>query len=97
MCRWGLNGYVFLNEHTLSNGQVGRFNPDIEIVDAWERLQSSSFVKQDIGLLNHEYFESRFEGLYRTHYTTAHNAANLSGRTWNPDKFTTTPKMSWRP
>lgn len=61
------------------------------------RLQSGSFVEQDIQLLHHEYFESRFEGIFKTDYKNAHNAAIKSGRTWNPEEFVTLPEMSWRP
>src|SRR5436190_23251059 len=89
--------HLFFNEHTLSGGKVGRFDPYIEIADSWERLRAGSFVQQDLDLLNHEYFESRFEALYRTDYTTAHNAAVLSGRDWNPDGFVSTLEMIWRP
>lgn len=43
--------HVFINEHTLSDGRVAQFHPYIEISDAWSRLQSGNFVKQDIQLL----------------------------------------------
>ncbi|AUS25827.1 hypothetical protein C1A50_1650 [Paenibacillus polymyxa] len=33
-------------------------------------------------LLNHELFESRFEGIFKTDYETAHKAAVRSGRPW---------------
>ena len=79
----------------LSTG-IGRFAPDIEIVDAWIRLQKGNFVKQDLQLLQHEYFESRFEKIFNTDYITAHKAAEGKGRVWNPDEFITTPKMRGR-
>ena len=78
---------VTLNEHILSGGRVARFDPYIEISDAWSRLQNGNFVKQDIQLLNHEYYESRFEGIHRSDYNTAHAAADYSGRKWSPDEF----------
>lgn len=46
--------------------------------------------------MQHEYFEARFKGIFKTDYTTAHRAANNSGRIWEPDSFITTPEMSWR-
>lgn len=36
----------------------------------------------DLRLLDHEYFESRFEGIFKTDYKTAHNRTIDSGRTW---------------
>ncbi len=81
----------------LSDGKVGRFDPYIEIADSWERLRSNCFVKQDISLIYHEYFEARFEALYRTDYNRARKAAVLSDRDWDPDEFITTPEISWRP
>ncbi|WP_322833390.1 hypothetical protein [Bacillus cereus] len=33
-------------------------------------------------LLRHEIFESRFEGIFKTDYKTAHNATVKSGRPW---------------
>jgi hypothetical protein len=88
--------HLFINNHQLSQG-TGRFAPDIEIADAWTRLQRGNFVKQDFQLLQHEYFEARFEGIFKTNYMTAHNAANNSLRVWNPNEFVTTPQMTWRP
>lgn len=58
--------------------------------------QKGNFVKQDIELLQHEYFETRLEILFKNDYIT-HNASNLSSRTWNPDEFVTTSTMSLRP
>ena len=81
----------------MSDGRFDRFDPYIEIADSWERLQSGTFVKQDLELLQHEYFESRFESLYQTDYITAHNASIFSGYDWHPDEFITIPEMTWRP
>ena len=79
--------HTFINKHTLPDGRVAQFDSDIEISDAWIPLQNGNFVEQDIQLLHHEYFESRFEGIFKTDYTTAHRAANNSGRTWDPNEF----------
>jgi len=39
-----------------------------------------------IDLLNHEYFESKFENIYGTDYATAHEKTIESGRNWDPNK-----------
>jgi hypothetical protein len=87
--------HLFFNYHELAGG-MERFAPDFEIADAWFRLKEGNFVEQDINLLQHEYYESRFEGIFKTDYITAHNAANDSGRKWEPEAFTTEPSMRWR-
>ncbi|HEY2566589.1 MAG TPA: hypothetical protein VGH95_02610 [Candidatus Aquirickettsiella sp.] len=88
--------HLFYDTHKLDTG-VGRFSPDIEIADAWTRLQNGNFVKHDLQLLQHEYFEARFKGIFKTDYITAHNAAVDTGRFWKPEEFITTHEMSWRP
>lgn len=57
-----------------------RFDADPAIANAWQRLQRGTHTKADIQLLEHELFESRFEGIFKTDYRTAHEAANRSGR-----------------
>ena len=44
----------------------------------WQQV--ANFLHKDLQLLDHEYFESRFEGIFKTNYRTAHEAANRSGR-----------------
>jgi len=88
--------HLFFDTHILDAG-IGHFSSDIEIVGAWTRLQKGNFVKQDLQLLQHEYFEARFKGVFKTNYKTAHLASNNSGRTWKPEDFITTAEMSWRP
>lgn len=56
--------HVFFNEHILDSGKK-RFDSDPEIADAWYRLTNGTYNKNDISLLNHEYFESKFEGLIK--------------------------------
>lgn len=68
--------HLFINIHNLL-GEFKRFDPHIEIADAWKRLQSGNFVKQDLELLEHKYFESKFENLYQTDYSTAHNSETM--------------------
>lgn len=77
--------HVFYHEHILSD-RIGRFDPDIEIADAWKRLESGNYNQNDLDLLEHEYFESKFESFYETDYRTAHDKTVESGREWNPYK-----------
>ncbi len=77
--------HVFFNEHILDSG-LNRFDPDPDpdIADAWYRLTSGNYNQNDINLLNHEYFESKFERFYKTDYRTAHSKTVESGRVWEP-------------
>ena len=75
--------HIFFKEHQLDDG-IRLFDPDPDIADAWFRLQEGDYNNQDIRLLEHEYFEARFEGIFKTDYRTAHNATIKSGRTWTP-------------
>ena len=77
--------HVFFNEHILDSG-IKRFDSDPEIADAWYRLTNGNYNQNDISLLNHEYFESKFESFYKTDYRTAHNKTEESGRIWDPYK-----------
>ena len=80
-----IEDHVFSNEHILDAG-VKRFDADPEIADAWYRLTNGTYNQNDIDLLNHEYFESKFESFYKTDYRTAHNKTEESGRIWDPYK-----------
>ncbi|WP_262983498.1 hypothetical protein [Bacillus wiedmannii] len=43
-------------------------------------------MKSDMDLIRHEIFESRFKGIFKTDYKTAHDATLRSGRPWKiPD------------
>jgi hypothetical protein len=75
--------HLFFKEHIKEHG-VGRFEADYEIVQAWDRLQKGTYKQNDIDLLNHELFESKFEGIFKTDYRTAHNRTVDSGRPWYP-------------
>jgi hypothetical protein len=65
-------------------GRTGRFSPDHEIAAAWERLTAGDFIENDIQLLEHEYFESRFEKIFKTNYDVAHDKTQFpsKGRPW---------------
>ncbi|WP_242393891.1 RHS repeat-associated core domain-containing protein [Anaeromyxobacter oryzisoli] len=79
-----IKDHVFFKEHELDLG-VRQFDADPDIVNAWSRLKAGDFVQSDLDLLQHEYFESRFESLFKTNYTQAHGATLRSGRTWKPE------------
>ncbi|MEH1815563.1 MAG: hypothetical protein V7K26_23840 [Nostoc sp.] len=77
--------HLFYDEHQLDYDLgFNRFSPDPDIADAWIRLQRGNFNPEDLRLLEHEYFESRFEGIFHTNYRTAHDATERSGRLWSP-------------
>ncbi|OIB01382.1 hypothetical protein AK95_28545 [Paenibacillus sp. LC231] len=78
-----IKDHLFFKEHIKEHG-VGRFEADYEIAQAWDRLQKGIFKQQDIDLLNHELFESKFEGIFKTDYRTAHDRTVDSGRPWYP-------------
>ncbi|MPM93213.1 hypothetical protein SDC9_140349 [bioreactor metagenome] len=78
-----IKDHVFNNIHIKENG-VGRFDADYEMGQAWERLQKGTYKQSDIDLLNHELFESKFEGIFKTDYRTAHDKTIEAGRPWNP-------------
>jgi hypothetical protein len=74
-----IKAHLFSRTHRLDDG-VRRFDADPLIVNAWQRLRAGTPTPKDIQLLEHELFEARFEGMFRTDYRTAHEATNRSGR-----------------
>ena len=78
--------HLFMDSHILDGGRVAGFDPDIEIADAWRRLKTSTLHPEDLKLLQHEYFESRFERMFSTDYRLAHSAAIRSERDWFPER-----------
>ncbi|MGF6171439.1 hypothetical protein M2426_005072 [Pseudomonas moraviensis] len=68
---------LFFNEHTMRDGSVGRFDPDAGIAETWSRFQSGTFKQEDIQLFKHEYFESRFEGIFRQDYGVSHDKTQI--------------------
>jgi hypothetical protein len=75
-----VKNHLFYNTHQLKHGfGVGRFDPDLDIANAWKNLESGNYGQSELLLFKHEHFESRFEGIFRTDYDTAHNAANRAG------------------
>src|SRR4030095_8610280 len=74
-----IKAHHFYRTHRLDDG-VRRFDTDPLIVNAWQRLREGRPTPKDVQLLEHEIFESRFEGIFRTDYRTAHEATNRSDR-----------------
>ena len=77
-----IKNHLFYEEHKLSKG-IGVFDSDAEIASAWDRLYEGDFVKNDMKLLEHEYFESKFERLFKVDYEIAHEIS-LKRRPWKP-------------
>ena len=75
-----VKNHLFHNKHRLDDGYQ-RFDADPRIANAWKRLQDGTHTEKDIQLLEHELFESKFEGIFKTNYRDAHDAADKSGRT----------------
>jgi YD repeat-containing protein len=72
-----VKNHLFYSEHILRDGSVGLFDADADIAEAWSRMESGTHVPEDFNLFRHEYFESRFERLFKTDYGTAHDAAQM--------------------
>lgn len=64
--------HIFVNEHIVWDG-IKRFDPDIDIGNAWERLVSNTFLKSDLELLKHEYAESIIMGKCTVSWRKAHD------------------------
>jgi len=77
-----IKDHVFNNSH-IKDHEVGRFDPDYELAQLWERLTDGRQVDSDIQLLHHEIFETKFEGIFQTNYRTAHDKIIEFGRPWN--------------
>ncbi|MEK3974671.1 ribonuclease YeeF family protein [Psychrobacillus sp. FSL K6-1267] len=80
-----IKNHIFNNSHIKDHG-FGRFDPDFELAQAWQRLIDGKQVDSDIQLLHHEIFESKFESIFQTNYRTAHDKTIESGRLWNWEK-----------
>jgi hypothetical protein len=70
-----VKNHLFLDDtHQLST-RVGQFDADLDIANAWRRMEVGTHTFDDIKLFKHEYFESKFEKIFQTSYENAHNAA----------------------
>ncbi|HKQ39176.1 MAG TPA: hypothetical protein VJ063_13955 [Verrucomicrobiae bacterium] len=75
--------HLFLNEHTLDRfvrqgepARVGRFESDISIAEAWNRLVNGRHTAADVQLLRHETAEAWFMRRHGPSYDAAHTAAD---------------------
>lgn len=75
--------HLFYNKHHLARGYL-QFDPDSEIASAWDRLCQGDYIKNDLILLEHEYYELEFEKRFNTTYEIAHEAAIKAGYYWKP-------------
>jgi RHS repeat-associated protein len=73
-----VKSHLFTETHQLDSG-VRLFDADPAIANAWSRLEAGTHTGADIQLLKHELFESKFEGIFKTNYRTAHEAADRAG------------------
>lgn len=48
-----IKDHVFNDTHIKDHG-IGRFDPDFELSQAWERLMDGKYVDSDVQLLHHE-------------------------------------------
>lgn len=71
--------HLFVDEHVLDryrgDERIGRFDSDIEIAKAWERLRAGNFTHDDIKLLKHEIAERWYMQRHGPSYNAAHEAA----------------------
>ncbi|MNF68502.1 hypothetical protein D3C84_503610 [compost metagenome] len=61
----------------MRDGSVGRFDPDAGIADAWSRFQKGTYKAEDVQLFKHEYFEARFEGIFKVDYGVSHDKTQV--------------------
>lgn len=52
------------------------------MAEALERLNAGTFTANDIRLIEHESFETKFEKLFKTTYREAHDKTEVTGRIW---------------
>jgi len=83
-----VKNHIFYDDQHILDLRTGRLDPDPEMAAAWDRLYHGDFIANDIRLLEHEYFESKIEKLYKTTLRQAHNATQLAkGKPWNEPIF----------
>lgn len=52
------------------------------MASAWDRLYKGDFVQNDLKLLEHEYYEAKFEKELNLNYRDAHKKAEAAGKSW---------------
>ncbi|WP_229072250.1 WXG100 family type VII secretion target [Actinoplanes sp. DH11] len=88
-----IKSHLFREEHLLdsySDGEMGRFDANPRIAEAWHRLAAGEPHPADIDLLKHERFEAEY--MARTgdpSYRRAHAATLNAGFTWDPEAAAT--------
>lgn len=70
-----IKDHVFHQEHKLTGG-IGRFDPDVDMMGAWQRLISNDFAHSDLLWLQHEFVESLIMNGLDVAYEEAHSIAN---------------------
>jgi hypothetical protein len=75
-----IRNHLFYNGYDLGDGVIAKFDAHPDIANGWGRLDTGAHTAGDLQLLQHDLLESKFKGIFRTDYATAHNAANRSGR-----------------
>lgn len=71
-----IRNHIFIEEHDFADGEKGRFDCDINIALAWQRLEQGNFTDLDILLLNHELEELTIMKSTGYYYEKAHELAN---------------------
>jgi hypothetical protein len=81
--------HVFFDEHlkdSYGEADVGRFDANPRIAEAWQRLVDGNPHPADIDWLAHERYEARFMAdTGDPSYNRAHAATNAAGHIWNPE------------
>jgi hypothetical protein len=74
--------HVFNNEHIrldhrTSQEVIGKFDTNVDMIQAWERLQSGNYMDADLELIKHEFAESLLMGNCQVEYSEAHQIADM--------------------
>ena len=80
-----IKAHMFNNEYML-NGEMKRFDPDFDQVQAWDRLTQGTHTDVDILLLRHEITEYRLMCDFGYGYDKAHEMANEKYNWWTAFK-----------
>jgi hypothetical protein len=75
--------HLFFKEHDFGGGIIGRFAPEFEQAQAWDRLTQGTHSELDILLLRHEYVELTQMRLHGYDYPSAHTIANRYHDWWS--------------
>ncbi|MEK4005437.1 hypothetical protein [Paenibacillus sp. FSL H3-0333] len=70
-----IKNHLFIEKHKFDNGEVRLFDPNYQQALAWERLMKGNYNKNDISLLNHELFESKYMKKHGASYEQGHAEA----------------------